>query len=83
MTISYHGRDAFLTTEDIRNLNHQVNKRFIDITPVFFFVGTLAIVARVISLGIGSKDLYILAGGIGGFFMGMRYFLFQSMRGDY
>ena len=75
-------REGNLTQEGIRELRHQAGVRFIDITPVFFIIGTLVIALRFIALGLNSTELYILAGVSGGFFIGLRYFLYRSMRGD-
>jgi len=75
-------REGNLTQEDIRELRHQAGARFIDITPVFFIIGALVIALRFIALGLNSTELYILAGVAGGFFIGLRYFLYRSMRGD-
>jgi hypothetical protein len=71
-----------LSPESIRELKHQAGVRFIDITPIFFVVGALVIATRFIALGLNSTELYIFAGVAGGFFMGLRYFLYRSMRGD-
>lgn len=75
-------REENLTPESIRELKHQAGIRFIDITPVFFIIGALVIAARFIALGTNSTELYILAGVAGGCFMGLRYFLYRSMRRD-
>jgi type II secretory pathway predicted ATPase ExeA len=76
------GREGNLTPESIRGLRHSAGDRFIDITPIFFIIGALVIAARFIALGTNSTELYILAGVAGGFFMGLRYFLYRSMRGN-
>lgn len=73
-------RQQNLTTENIRQLQHQAGNRFIDITPVFFVIGALIVATRFIALGLNSADLYIFAGVCGGLFMGLRYFLYKSMR---
>jgi hypothetical protein len=75
-------RESNLTPEGIRELTHQAGARFIDLTPGFFIIGALVIALRFIALGLNSTELYILAGVSGGFFIGLRYFLYQSMRGD-
>jgi hypothetical protein len=75
-------REGNLTQEGIRELRHQAGARFIDLTPVFFILGALVIALRFIALGLNSTELYILAGVSGGFFIGLRYFLYRSMRGD-
>lgn len=75
-------REDNLTVESIRELRHQAGERFIDITPIFFIIGALVIAARFIALGVNSTELYILAGVSGGIFMGLRYFLYRSMRSD-
>jgi hypothetical protein len=41
-------RESNLTTESIRELKHQAGAKFIDLTPVFFIIGALAIEAFVI-----------------------------------
>jgi len=73
-------REENLTPASIRSLKHEAGKRFVDITPIFFIVGALIIAARFVALGMNSTELYILAGVSGGFFMGLRYFLYRSMR---
>jgi len=75
-------REENLTQESIRELRHSAGEKFIDITPVFFIIGALVIAARFIALGLNSTELYILAGVACGFFMGLRYFLYRSMRRD-
>jgi recombinational DNA repair protein RecR len=75
-------RQENLTKESIRQLTHPAGARFIDLTPVFFIIGALVIAIRFIALGLNSTELYILAGVSGGFFIGLRYFLYRSMRGD-
>jgi len=75
-------REENLTQERIRALKHQAGTKFIDITPIFFIIGALVIATRFVALGMNSTELYILAGVAGGFFMGLRYFLFRSMRRD-
>jgi type II secretory pathway predicted ATPase ExeA len=74
-------KDAALTKDSIRALRHEAGVRFVDMTPLFFLVGTVAIAARFFALGINSIDLYLLAGVCGGVFMGLRYFVYRAMRG--
>ena len=74
-------KEASLTPAQIRALRHEAGLKFLDITPLFFLIGTVAIAARFFALGINSIDLYLLAGVTGGVFMGLRYFVYKSMRG--
>jgi len=74
-------KDTSLTPAQIRALRHEAGLKFLDITPLFFLIGTVAIAARFFALGINSIDLYLLAGVTGGVFMGLRYFVYKSMRG--
>ncbi len=74
-------KDASLTPAQIRALRHEAGLKFLDITPLFFLVGMVAIAARFFALGTNSIDLYLLAGVAGGVFMGLRYFVYKSMRG--
>ncbi len=73
-------KESDLTVEQIRGLNHEGGSRFIDITPLFFIVGMVAVAARFFALGTNSTELYILAGVFGGVFMGLRYFVYRAMR---
>ena len=75
-------REENLTADNIRQLKHQAGTRFIDITPVFFIIGALAVATRFVALGMNSTELYILAGVACSFFMGVRYFLYRSMKKD-
>jgi uncharacterized protein YneF (UPF0154 family) len=75
-------REPNLTPESIRELTHQAGAKFIDLTPVFFIIGAVVIGLRFIALGLNSTELYILAGVSGGCFIGLRYFLYKSMRAD-
>jgi len=73
-------REGNLTQQSIRELKHQAGTRFIDITPVFFIISALSVAARFIALGMNSTEMYIIAGISCGLFMGLRYFLYRSMR---
>jgi hypothetical protein len=75
-------REENLTADNIRQLRHQAGTRYIDITPVFFIIGFFAVASRFVALGMNSTELYILAAVASSFFMGLRYFLYRSMRSD-
>lgn len=71
-------KETPISKEHIRELRHEAGTKFMDITPLFFFVGACAIAVRFIALGLNSTDLYILAGVCGGLFLGLRSFLYRT-----
>lgn len=74
-------KETPISKDHIRQLRHEAGAKFIDITPLFFFVGAGAIAVRFIALGLNSTDLYILAGVFGGLFLGLRSFLYRGTKG--
>jgi AAA ATPase domain len=59
----------------IRALQHGAGLRYLDLTPVLLLVAAGLVAARFIALGLGDRDLYILAGSMGALFFVVRVLL--------
>jgi hypothetical protein len=72
--------DAPVPVAAIRDLRHGAGLRYLDLTPVIFVVAGGLIVARFVALGLEDRDLYILAGTLGGVFFVVRTLLLRRGR---
>jgi hypothetical protein len=61
--------------EAIRALQHGAGFRYVDLTPVLLLVAAGLVAARFVALGLGDRDLYILAGSTGALFFVVRVLL--------
>ena len=61
--------------EAIRALQHGAGLRYLDLTPVLLLIAAGLIATRFVALGLGDRDLYILAGTLGALFFVVRVLL--------
>ena len=73
---------ADVSRQAIRDLHHAAGVRYFDLTPVILVVGAGIIATRFVALGLDDRDLYIIAGCLGAFFVVARYLLFRGSRGS-
>lgn len=75
----------YLITVSRENVRHlatidHAGTRYIDHTPLLLAIGSVAVIARFLALGMEQRTLYVLAGiGIGLFVM-VRFFIYRGMR---
>jgi len=71
-----------VSRENVRQLAtiDHAGTRYIDHTPLLLSIGSVAVIARFLALGMEQRTLYVLAGiGIGLFVM-VRFFIYRGMR---
>jgi len=74
--------DQFIDYKFIRGIDEvqHAGTKYIDLTPGLLIVGALVMTTRFVALGIGDKDLYVLAGAGTALFMVIRFFVYRGMR---
>jgi hypothetical protein len=65
---------------EVEELRLDDEKRYVDMTPVIFVFGAVAMAVRYISLGLDDQSLYILAGISFGLMYGLRPFFSKMQR---
>lgn len=65
---------------EVEELRPEDEKRYVDMTPVIFVFGALAMAARYVALGLDDQGLYILGGITFALIYGLRPFLSKLQR---
>jgi energy-coupling factor transporter ATP-binding protein EcfA2 len=71
-------KERVVNKQQIREMRHQAEVRYLDFTPVMLVSGACIIGARYIGMGMGDKALYIMSGMAAALFMSLRFFLFKG-----
>jgi len=73
--------EEIATASEIRELRHRAGERYLDLTPFILLLGAFIVATRFVALGLNNRDLYILAGGSGAFFLVFRLYLHRMSKG--
>ncbi len=68
---------------EVEELRPEDEPHYIDMTPVIFVLGAVALAVRYVSLGLDDEALYILAGITFAVMYGLRPFLSKLQRPKY
>ena len=75
----YHAdKEKYIDRKHVRDMGHEASRKELSLTGFVIFFGVLVVATRFIALGMNNKDVYIIAGISGAFFMFVRFLLYKS-----
>lgn len=75
----YHAeKEEYIDRKHIQEMGHEAGRKELDLTGFVVFFGVLVMATRFFALGMNNKDVYIIAGISGAFFVFIKFLLYKS-----
>jgi hypothetical protein len=75
----YHAeKEEYIDRKHIQEMGHEAGRRELDLTGFVVFWGVLVMATRFFALGMNNKDVYIIAGISGAFFVFIKFLLYKT-----